>query len=339
MIRFFYVWLLRLHPRCFRQRFAEEMLWIFDQEAAHRGAGPLLADAFLSLVRQRVLRSGFWEQPDITGAVAQGFDGVPVFYTCESSIPRPGALLNGVVLSLAAFGAVYLAIAHGGSHRRLVAPMVASRHPNNSSLLGLPGPAVSSPGGVAGRELGRRPATVGGERKLDRSRPDGIWSRLLLYVGGSAFPESQGQWLRSETPAGRRQPASHGIVKLEQTRNAGLPGHSGDKLAAVYFRVTLVLGALDADHDGVLSASEIANAPAVLRRLDKNRDGKLSPEECGLTIEAMRLDSVLAALDADHNGEISAIEVQNAPAALRALDKNSDGELTADEVLPDPNYR
>ena len=34
--------------------------------------------------------------------------------------------------------------------------------------------------------------------------------------------------------------------------------------------------ALDANHDGVISADEIANAPAVLKTLDKNGDGQLT---------------------------------------------------------------
>jgi hypothetical protein len=51
--------------------------------------------------------------------------------------------------------------------------------------------------------------------------------------------------------------------------------------AAIYFHEILVLYALDTNHDQVISAVEIANAPAVLRMLDRNHDGKLSPEECG----------------------------------------------------------
>jgi hypothetical protein len=37
--------------------------------------------------------------------------------------------------------------------------------------------------------------------------------------------------------------------------------------------------ALDANHDGVIDASEIANASAALKKLDKNGDGKLTPDE------------------------------------------------------------
>ncbi len=40
-----------------------------------------------------------------------------------------------------------------------------------------------------------------------------------------------------------------------------------------------LLGALDADHDGVISAAEIADAPNALLTLDKNDDGQIGPRE------------------------------------------------------------
>lgn len=40
-----------------------------------------------------------------------------------------------------------------------------------------------------------------------------------------------------------------------------------------------VLGALDANHDGVIDATEIANASAALKSLDKNGDGQLTRDE------------------------------------------------------------
>ena len=41
----------------------------------------------------------------------------------------------------------------------------------------------------------------------------------------------------------------------------------------------LIIGALDANHDGVIDADEIANASAALKKLDKNGDGKLTRDE------------------------------------------------------------
>ena len=43
---------------------------------------------------------------------------------------------------------------------------------------------------------------------------------------------------------------------------------------------------------------------------------------------------ILAALDADGDGELSAKEIDNSATALRTLDKNKDGKLTRDELLP-----
>jgi len=44
--------------------------------------------------------------------------------------------------------------------------------------------------------------------------------------------------------------------------------------------------------------------------------------------------ALVAALDADKDGEISADELKNAEAALKTLDKNNDGKLTPDEFRP-----
>jgi Ca2+-binding EF-hand superfamily protein len=116
-----------------------------------------------------------------------------------------------------------------------------------------------------------------------------------------------------------------------------------------YFRFLLVLSALDADQDNVISAAEMENAPAALWSLDKNRDGKLTAEECGLKpntsldpmqlgrvrLEFMRIHPVLAALDTNQDGEISDREIRNAAAALRTLDANGDGKLIENELRPD----
>ena len=40
-----------------------------------------------------------------------------------------------------------------------------------------------------------------------------------------------------------------------------------------------IMAALDADNDGTLSSSEIANAVVALKKLDKNADGKISGDE------------------------------------------------------------
>jgi Ca2+-binding EF-hand superfamily protein len=114
-----------------------------------------------------------------------------------------------------------------------------------------------------------------------------------------------------------------------------------------YFKLLLVLKALDIDEDNVISAGEIANAPAALRRLDKNHDGGLSPEECGFRfgdsarakLRFMQFHPVNAALDADSDGSISAREINHAAESLSRLDSNHDGTLTLFELLPHPGAR
>jgi hypothetical protein len=61
MLRAFYLSLLRLHPRRFRERFAEEMLWIFDEIPSSRERVFLLCDGFNSLAVQWIIRSGMWK--------------------------------------------------------------------------------------------------------------------------------------------------------------------------------------------------------------------------------------------------------------------------------------
>jgi hypothetical protein len=60
MKRFFYRCLIWLHPPAFRQRFGDEMLYIFDERAGAPTA-QLFVDIFISLPRQWVVRSGLWK--------------------------------------------------------------------------------------------------------------------------------------------------------------------------------------------------------------------------------------------------------------------------------------
>jgi len=63
VIRTLYRSMLWLHPSSFEERFAEEMLWIFDlnARAVPRGGIGLLVDCWLSLCRQWLFRSGIWK--------------------------------------------------------------------------------------------------------------------------------------------------------------------------------------------------------------------------------------------------------------------------------------
>ncbi|MEO5914196.1 MAG: hypothetical protein ABIS50_08185 [Luteolibacter sp.] len=113
-----------------------------------------------------------------------------------------------------------------------------------------------------------------------------------------------------------------------------------------------VFAALDTDHDRVLSADEINAAVEVLKTLDKNGDGEITLEELRLPPpkdpkrpkdpkgpkdpppNKPPAPPVIAALDADHDGTLSAEELANAPESLKVLDKNGDGELSPEELRP-----
>jgi len=129
------------------------------------------------------------------------------------------------------------------------------------------------------------------------------------------------------------------------------PSEAWLKFARPYFFSMPVLRALDTDRDFTLAPREIDNAPAVLRKLIINNAGKLTPEECGFGVfenpssappaimarlrrQFMSYHPVLSTLDANHDGEISAWEIDHAVAALRRLDRNHDGYLTVGELLP-----
>ncbi len=102
--------------------------------------------------------------------------------------------------------------------------------------------------------------------------------------------------------------------------------------------------AFDANADGKISRTELPERmKGMMDRADTNKDGFLSPEE--IRVQAFadadvppdpRPDLVTAALDANHDGVISADEIARAPAALIALDRNSDGQITEDETRPLP---
>jgi len=103
-----------------------------------------------------------------------------------------------------------------------------------------------------------------------------------------------------------------------------------------------IITALDANHDGMIDADEIANASAALLTLDKNADGVLTTNEYLPPIPADApkgahhppVPPVVKALDANGDGVIDAGEIANAPAALKTLDKNGDGKLTQGELRP-----
>jgi hypothetical protein len=115
-----YALLLRLFPSHFREVYGKEALRLFrDRARDEKGFFAslrlwldLLSDLAISVPREYV-----HGQPAFVGTSAgQHLDGSPAFIVLENALPRPGALLVGGVLSLAAVGAFWLAITYVGGY-------------------------------------------------------------------------------------------------------------------------------------------------------------------------------------------------------------------------------
>jgi len=110
MLRRIYRCVLRLHPPGFRRRFGDEILSIFDHTKGKLPAFQLLMDSVLSLIRQWVLRPGFWNVSVSAPAPQSALDGVPSFCTLNPFRPRAAAVVPGLILSMAVFSLTCVAI-------------------------------------------------------------------------------------------------------------------------------------------------------------------------------------------------------------------------------------
>lgn len=97
MSRAIYRSLLWLHPAAFRDRFASEMLWLYDETVMAEGAAALLADGFTSLVRQWLMRRVTWK---FAAAVIGGLLQVGVVLALSRDV-RSGRALAANPISVA----------------------------------------------------------------------------------------------------------------------------------------------------------------------------------------------------------------------------------------------
>src|ERR1022692_2913131 len=138
----------------------------------------------------------------------------------------------------------------------------------------------------------------------------------------------------------------------------GRGGSEGRAPSDIVEETVKSLMAFDANGDGKLSRSELPERfQGIFDRGDENKDGFLTPEEIRKVAAAqaapaasagpggrggpeggrgdgprgnmnfIRMDPVLAAVDTNADGVISAEEIRNSAAALRKLDKDGDGKV------------
>jgi hypothetical protein len=68
-------------------------------------------------------------------------------------------------------------------------------------------------------------------------------------------------------------------LSVLQAQSAPVSGRPKASTPRAQAQPPLVVATLDANHDGIIDAGEIANASQALKSLDKNADGRLSREE------------------------------------------------------------
>jgi Ca2+-binding EF-hand superfamily protein len=327
--------LLCAYPPDFRRLYGGEMAQVFGDRcrgiAQTQGLRGLLffgmrsvPDWLTSTVRERI--ACMVE----VGSENQAFDGVPVFYTVASFGPRPAALIQGGVLSLAIFAAISFPEGHSGSHRRL---LIGSHHPSRSHLLAAKTSAV--------------PADLAAEVKANPypdEAPVNPYFRLILVLG--ALDTDRDNIISASEIAG----APVALRRLDKNRDgmltaeecglvlpARLDPQSVTRFRLLFMKIHPVLAALDADHDGVISSSEIERASAALWTLDKNRDGRLTIGELLPDAVTSRVAQLMSLFDQNRDGEISEEERSNELGLqfrrlLDRADRNNDGIVTEEEL-------
>ncbi len=94
-----------------------------------------------------------------------------------------------------------------------------------------------------------------------------------------------------------------------------------------FMRFDRVLSALDTNSDGAISASELDNATAALRKLDKNNDGKLTEDEL-----RPNFPGGPGGPGVRGPGRDSAGSADDMVKTLMEFDRNGDGQLSKEEV-------
>ncbi len=153
---------------------------------------------------------------------------------------------------------------------------------------------------------------------------------------------SAAEWKNAPTALAKLDANGDGQITADELRPPGRPPAEDDMVKT--------LMAFDKNNDGKLSKAELPERMhGMLTRGDKDGDGFLTTAELQAMTPPrpqegedhgprgggmMRMDPILAAIDSDKDGTISAAELKNAVAALKPLDKDNDGQLSGEEIRP-----
>lgn len=102
------------------------------------------------------------------------------------------------------------------------------------------------------------------------------------------------------------------------------------------FRQDPVMAALDTNHDGIIDATEILNAPAALLTLDSNHDGRLTPDETAVKQPTPedRVEHMFGEWDTNHDGKLAKDEFPDGlQPQFSSIDTNHDGFVDRQEML------
>src|SRR6266576_1262875 len=116
MLRRLFRCAVRSHPASFRERFGDELLYIFDQQRGTRAAFELVFDCFLSLFRQWTFRPHLGISAPTTSLAQPTSNDTLSFATLDNFRPRMSAIVHGIVLSIILFSATVYAIHYSGIH-------------------------------------------------------------------------------------------------------------------------------------------------------------------------------------------------------------------------------
>jgi len=264
-----------------------------------------------------------------------------MFDTLDPYQPRPAALVNGGLVAIAVLFGGVMAIGHGGKVRAF---LIGSHRPGAGLLAvdrsSFTGTDLSTAVGVA---------PVPEDPLLPLARSYFQYVRVLAALDADRdFTISPWEIITAPAALRRLDTDRDGQLSPEECgflpRGESTPPDVLSRLRREYMRANPVLAELDGDRDGVISAAEIASAPAALKKLDRNRDGYLTPDELLPDRAETMAGMIMSRFDRNNDGVLSA-EEQSAKDAepLRALfqtaDGNRDGVVTREELLHDLQLR